>query len=372
MKNQDDNTLEHLRLALRVRKAAGNLKEFVKALNGYITSTLIEMFIEQLIEKYTTEEQRKAFIREVCKILLDSSYPGKIVAEKFSQILNKEPVTEEYSNTSLHLAAEQGNLNAVKYFVEKGGDISAQDEMGYTPLHLAAKQGNLDIIKYLVEKGADVDVYQGGWGYSTPLHLAAANGHLDTVKYLMGKGANPNAIDGDGKTPLQRANEKGHLNIVEYFASRGLQVTEVPQTTERQQVTTEAPRTTEGQQITGGQQVTTEVPHTTERRQVTTETPQTTEASQITTEVLKTTEDYSHTTLHRAAEQGNLNAVKYFVEKGKDKKGEIPLDEGSGSGHVDIVGYSKEEGQQVTERSRVTCEPDNTSLHSAAKHGELG
>lgn len=203
------------------------------------------MFIEQLIEKYTTEEQRKAFIREVCKILLDPSYPGKIVAEKFSQILNKEPVTEEYSNTSLHLAAEQGNLDTVKYFVEKGGDISAQDEMGYTPLHLAAKQGNLDIVKYLVEKGADVDVdvYQGGWGYSTALHLAAQNGHLDTVKYLIEKGANPKATDSEGKTPLQRANENGHLGIVEYFVSRELQFTEVPQITEGQQ-------TTERQQVT--------------------------------------------------------------------------------------------------------------------------
>ncbi|MFP3021457.1 MAG: ankyrin repeat domain-containing protein, partial [Wolbachia sp.] len=157
--NQKDDARKLLSLALKVRKflSNANLGGFVNALRKYITGELIDNFIEQLIEKYTTEEQRKAFIQEVCEIVLDP-FPGLRVAEKFSQILNKEYVTEEYSNTSLHLAAEQGNLNAVKYFVEKGGDISAQDEMGYTPLHLAAKQGNLDIIKYLVEKGADINV----------------------------------------------------------------------------------------------------------------------------------------------------------------------------------------------------------------------
>ncbi len=58
------------------------------------------------------------------------------------QILSPEPgeeqVTGEYSDTSLHLAAEQGNLNAVEYFVEKGGDISAKTNGDDTPLYKAA------------------------------------------------------------------------------------------------------------------------------------------------------------------------------------------------------------------------------------------
>lgn len=67
---------------------------------------------------------------------------------------------------------------------------------------------------------------------------------------------------------------------------------------------TEVPQVTEGQQVT-------EIPQTTEGRQVTTEISQTTERQQV-------TEDYSNTSLHGAAIQGNLNAAKYFVEKGAD------------------------------------------------------
>ncbi len=137
--NQKDDARKLLSLALKVRKFSlnANLGGFVNALRKYITGELIDNFIEQLIEKYTNEEQRKAFIQEVCEIVLDH-FPGLRVAEKFSQILNKEYVTEEYSNTSLHLAAEQGNLNAVKYFVEKGDDISAKTNGDDTPLYKAA------------------------------------------------------------------------------------------------------------------------------------------------------------------------------------------------------------------------------------------
>ncbi|WP_375604549.1 ankyrin repeat domain-containing protein [Wolbachia endosymbiont of Anurida maritima] len=315
--NQKDDARKLLSLALKVRKFSSNanLVGFVNTLRKHITGELIDKFIEQLIEEYTTEEQRKAFIQEVCEIVLDP-FPVLRVAEKFSQILNKEHVTEEYSNTSLHLAAEQGNLDAVKYFVEKGGDVSAQDEIGYTPLHLAAKQGNLDIIKYLVEKGADVDVYQGGWGYSTPLHLAAANGHLDTVKYLMGKGANPNAIDGDGKTPLQRANEKGISDIVEYLVERVQQVTEVPQITEVPQVT----------------------------------------------------ENYSNTSLHLVAEHDNIwvylsNTAEVRLDNGND----TPLHLAALRGEVENVKVLVKRGDDVNAKNKYNITP----LHVAAISGNL-
>ncbi len=47
------------------------------------------------------------------------------------QVATEVPqITEDYSNISLHFAAEQGNLNAVKYFVEKGADINANNWYG--------------------------------------------------------------------------------------------------------------------------------------------------------------------------------------------------------------------------------------------------
>lgn len=56
--NQKDDACKLLSLALKVRKFLlnANLGGFVNALRKYITGELIDKFIEQLIEEYTTEE----------------------------------------------------------------------------------------------------------------------------------------------------------------------------------------------------------------------------------------------------------------------------------------------------------------------------
>ena len=50
-----------------------------------------------------------------------------------------------------------GFLPSVKYLVEEfGADVNVPDSWGYTPLHYAALRGDLEMIRYFVEKGADV------------------------------------------------------------------------------------------------------------------------------------------------------------------------------------------------------------------------
>ncbi|WCR58497.1 ankyrin repeat domain-containing protein [Wolbachia endosymbiont of Ctenocephalides felis wCfeJ] len=167
------------------------------------------------------QEQALETVRELLGDVEDIENLKNFI-DDLKQILStetgEEQVTEEYSDTSLHLATEQGDLNAVKYLVEKSGDISAQDEMGYTPLHLAAKQGNLDIVKYLVEKGAEID------DRSTPLHYAAFNGKLDVVKYLVEKGVDVNAKTSGGLTPLHIAAHDSTLDVAEYLVEKGADI----------------------------------------------------------------------------------------------------------------------------------------------------
>ena len=49
-----------------------------------------------------------------------------------------------------------GNLAAVKYFVENGADIHGKANNGKSALIEAAQKGDLAMVKYLVEKGADI------------------------------------------------------------------------------------------------------------------------------------------------------------------------------------------------------------------------
>ena len=53
----------------------------------------------------------------------------------------------------------KGNIEVVKYLVEKGADVNAHNElMGDTPLHDAVEGGQKEIIKVLIEAGAYVDI----------------------------------------------------------------------------------------------------------------------------------------------------------------------------------------------------------------------
>ena len=117
--------------------------------------------------------------------------------------------------TALHTAAEDGNLEIVKYLVGQKARRAAKDDEGSTALHTAALWGRLSVVQYLVEeKKASIKARnKRGW---TALHTAAAGGNLEVVKYLVGQGAAVNATDKEGKTPRDLA-QYGGLNGLKVF-----------------------------------------------------------------------------------------------------------------------------------------------------------
>ena len=97
----------------------------------------------------------------------------------------------------------RGDTQAVKAYLDRGGNVNLQDEPGMTPLHHAIKgnwnRSNFDIIKLLIDKGANVNA-ECDRG-RTPLHEAGYIGSLSVVKLLIEKGADVNALDNQGRTP---------------------------------------------------------------------------------------------------------------------------------------------------------------------------
>jgi ankyrin repeat protein len=155
----------------------------------------------------------------------------------------------------LHCAAESGDLDIVKRLVDKGMSPDIQNSKGRTPLHCAALSGKLDVVQWLVNEGGatpDVGCYDEGgtplhyaasgghfhivqWlldvvgvdpgikdkqGQS-PLHCAAASGRLDQVQWLVDeKGIAPDIKDGEGRTPLHTAAVHGHLSVVQWLVDK--------------------------------------------------------------------------------------------------------------------------------------------------------
>jgi ankyrin repeat protein len=95
-------------------------------------------------------------------------------------------------------------LDVVKLLIDLGEDVNGADNYGITPLMVAANLGDLNVVKYLVEKGADLNAHDlgkkndGQFGSSVeplmPIDYAVGVGtfvpnnavilHTDVVQYL--------------------------------------------------------------------------------------------------------------------------------------------------------------------------------------------
>lgn len=117
-------------------------------------------------------------------------------------------------NFALYSAAENGQLDAVKYLIEHGAHVNTSTHYGETPLHAAARNGNADIINYLLDHGAQINKTTS-WKM-TPLHIAASKGQTAAVQTLVNRGANVNAKElTRGETPADMAKNPEIRDLLE-------------------------------------------------------------------------------------------------------------------------------------------------------------
>ncbi|KAK3818834.1 MAG: ankyrin repeat-containing domain protein [Benniella sp.] len=122
--------------------------------------------------------------------------------------------------SNIWLAASDGDLAAVKKFVEeKGVSIDAQDENGYSALHAAASYGHKDLIDYLLKKGANINVEDPD--KDTPLFVCET---VEIAKLLVENGADAYHVNDNGLTAAENAEEEEWPEVAHYLR----EVTGVP------------------------------------------------------------------------------------------------------------------------------------------------
>lgn len=116
--------------------------------------------------------------------------------------------------TQLRRVSKRGQLDLVRYLVEyKNVDI--EPELCVS-LCMAASDGHLRVVKYFVERGARVDC-ENNWA----LRHASLHGHVDVVKYLVERGAD---IHVENDWCILFGCELGRFSVVEYFISKGVAI----------------------------------------------------------------------------------------------------------------------------------------------------
>jgi hypothetical protein len=132
---------------------------------------------------------------------------------------------DDAGNSSLHLAAKEGNVSCLRVLLSFGATPNAQNNVGHTPLLVAWTSWSSipdtsflrapaliqveTLIELLLQHGADPTISGDEIG-ETPLHLAARYGQPKIVKRLLQFRGRPDQRSNgkDGLTPLELA-EKG-------------------------------------------------------------------------------------------------------------------------------------------------------------------
>lgn len=102
--------------------------------------------------------------------------------KKNCDLVTKKTKSEK---TCLHIACQSAKFEIVKHIVEEIQtiDIKCKDELGWNALHFAAKGGDLNILKYLLEKGLELGSLTNDG--KTILHIACYHKHVDISKYAV-------------------------------------------------------------------------------------------------------------------------------------------------------------------------------------------
>ncbi|KAJ8899941.1 hypothetical protein K2173_019646 [Erythroxylum novogranatense] len=187
-------------------------------------------------------------------LLLSHSFNALAVSNSSKRLDRKKyvkQVTGRHHDTELHLAAQRGDLAAVKQMLseidaqimktfEGGSEFDAEvdeirsavvnevNELGATALFTAAEKGHLGVVKELLPYSTKESISLKNRSGFDSLHIAASQGHLDIVKVLLEYDPSlTKTIAQSNATPLTSAATRGHSAIVHQLLSKDPSLLEI-------------------------------------------------------------------------------------------------------------------------------------------------
>lgn len=156
-----------------------------------------------------------------------------VVFKFICQIQVKEfdiDIMDSTNNASVHYAAQNGDLDLLKFLKEQKSNFNIINGDGYTPLMFAVMRGHVECVRYLINECSDihVDVNIADKSGATALLWAVKNDHPQCIReLLLSPEIDVNKKDNLGFTPLLYAASVGNaVTFSEIYSSEGANVSE--------------------------------------------------------------------------------------------------------------------------------------------------
>lgn len=115
-------------------------------------------------------------------------------------------------NSEFLLAAEKGNIDALKACLEKKADINVTNRQGRTAITLASLNKHYDCVEILLAAG--VDINKQDQTCFNPFLLSCLTNDLTLLRLVLPANPDLNCLTRFGGVGITPASEKGHVEIV--------------------------------------------------------------------------------------------------------------------------------------------------------------
>lgn len=165
-------------------------------------------------------------IKELDNRLLASATHGDVSALRGALLGGADKqATNANGQTMLHLAAQGGHIDALRYLCEEQGlDINARDKEGNTPLLTAYQSGKAAAADCLIELGADVNA-RDNRGFGVIWKVVKQDGqHVDEalLKHVLNHAEELNEYNVGGVAPLGGLVHQGDIKGLEVALLAGM------------------------------------------------------------------------------------------------------------------------------------------------------
>nr|WP_317631572.1 ankyrin repeat domain-containing protein [uncultured Flavobacterium sp.] len=182
--------------------------------------------VKEEISKGNNPAEANAGNHDIVSIAINNGADNEIVKYLIDQPGNSIDKTTHDGRLYIHWAANKGNIELVKYLIDKGSKLNRTDDKGATPLAFAAGNGQLNSQIYDLFFKAGIDVkatYKDG---ATLLHLVAPyDTDFSISSYLINKGLDLKATDNLGRTAFDYAARTGNTQILQNLLNKGVKPT---------------------------------------------------------------------------------------------------------------------------------------------------